>query len=110
VVTIAEGMTARLATARSLDIPILSTSRIAEKGLMLIAALRRVSKDHDDLLPIAIMIQECLQHFGRVKKLAEELQRARQRSGVTDRAIRSVQAWLASPTKAGRDRIMNPQK
>ncbi len=108
--TIAEGMIARLATARKLDIPILSTASIAEKGAALITALRRASKAHDDLLPVLIMIHGRLDHHRRVEQLGDELRQARQRSVVMDRAIRSVQAWLASPTKAGRDRIAEPPR
>ncbi len=110
VLTIAEGMINRLATHPSLDIPILSGTTVVERAAALITRLRRTSAAHDDLLPVAINIQRRLEHPRRIERLEAELAVARQRSVVMDRAIRTMAAWLKTPTKALRDRILDPPR
>jgi hypothetical protein len=109
--TIAEGMMARIATSRTLDIPILGAKTNADRCARIITELRKASSAHDDLLPILIMMHERLNHPSKVERLQLELAQTALRSVPMKRAISYVQTWLSSPTRAARSRIIDaPRK
>jgi hypothetical protein len=107
---IAEGLVRRLPTIRQLDIPVLGSSAIVEKGARLISALRKRSKRHDDLIPVQILFHERLQHERRVERLRAEQRLLESGDARIRRALSAVTAWLKNHTKSLRDRITKPPR
>ncbi len=107
---IAEGMIRRLATSKELDITVLNSPKIVEKGARIVAALRRESSRHDDLLPVQIRFHRHRGNSRRVERLEIELAKARMRSVPMARALAKVERWLETPTLVLRDDISEPPR
>ena len=92
------------------DMPILHGRSIALRAAELIAALRKDSPRHDDLLPIQILVQQRLGNAKKAERLQGEEGFAQQRSAAMARALIRVRDWMKIPTRSRRQDITHPPR